>query len=74
MEKHTKDWEKPQLIILAKGTPEESVLLNCKTNNPNKQLEGPLQSYQTVCTKFDPNGDDFVNCSVCQDRGIGAGS
>jgi hypothetical protein len=73
MEKHIKDWEKPQLIILAKGTPEESVLLNCKTNNPNKQLEGPLQSYQTVCTKYDPNGE-FENCSVCQDRGIGAGS
>ena len=74
MQKHIKDWEKPQLIILAKGTPEESVLLNCKTNKPNKQLEGPRESYQTVCTKFDEEEGDFQNCSVCQDRGLGAGS
>jgi len=25
-------WEKPQLIILQRGTPEESVLLTCKTD------------------------------------------
>jgi len=24
-------WEKPQLIVLVKGKPEESVLVNCKT-------------------------------------------
>jgi hypothetical protein len=30
METQKKTWEKPQLIILARGTPEESVLLACK--------------------------------------------
>lgn len=70
MEKHIKDWEKPQLIILAKGTPEESVLLSCKTMNPNKPLEGPLASYQDTCAA----GPDSANCAVCQDRGIAGGS
>ena len=27
-------WTKPQLIVLARGTPEESVLVGCKVNNP----------------------------------------
>jgi hypothetical protein len=31
METQKKTWEKPQLIILARGTPEESVLTFCKT-------------------------------------------
>ena len=36
MNKQSKVWETPQLIILARGTPEESVLEGCKTMNPNQ--------------------------------------
>jgi len=40
MEKNKKNWEKPKLIILTRGTPDEFVLSACKThiqgtNGPN---------------------------------------
>ena len=34
------EWTKPQLIVLARGMPEESVLVNCKTMNPNQSVQG----------------------------------
>ncbi len=40
-----KKWEKPKLIVLVKGRPEEAVLLLCKTNG---QSGGP-QSYNQYC-------------------------
>ncbi len=40
MEKeHKKPWTKPQLIVLVRGKPEESVLLACKSSN---QSGGPF--------------------------------
>lgn len=68
MDKETNAWEKPQLIILARGNPEESVLTNCKTNNPNKALDGPMRQDIQQCSFRDAEG----NCQNCQDRGIGA--
>jgi len=37
----TKVWQKPKLIILYRGRPEESVLLGCKTS-PEFSGGGPL--------------------------------
>ena len=67
MEKQTKVWEKPQLIILARGNPEESVLSNCKTNNPNKPLDGADRQMQQQCSEL-----VVTSCENCQDRGIGS--
>ena len=68
MEKLLKTWARPQLIVLAKSTPEESVLLNCKTMNPNQPREGPSDLlYQDTCA----GGEDYDNCRNCQSRGKG---
>jgi len=61
-------WTKPQLIVLAKGTPEESVLTNCKTMNPNQPFSGPTDPVaQDTCAS-----GTATNCSPCQSRGLGA--
>lgn len=67
MENQKKSWEKPQLIVLARGTPEENVLEGCKTMNPNQAMTGPNQSLQDTCAYGDAN----KNCSNCQARGVG---
>ena len=62
------EWTKPQLVVLARGTPEESVLVNCKTMNPNQPATGPNDLvYQDTCA----HGEDYLNCSNCQARGFG---
>ncbi len=47
-----KVWEKPQLVVLVRGNPEESVLLLCKMGS-----EGPISegAWFGGCT-FDLNG------------------
>lgn len=69
MEKTLLAWEKPQLIVLAKSTPEESVLYSCKTQNPNQPImSGPNDlTLQDRCAA----GDTFANCSNCKARAIG---
>jgi hypothetical protein len=63
------EWERPQLIVLAKSTPEESVLASCKTMNPNQPVTGPdIQTNQLTCAAGTPD-----KCDNCQARGI-AGS
>ncbi|MDD1650523.1 MAG: hypothetical protein LUO80_09045 [Methylococcaceae bacterium] len=60
------EWTKPQLIVLARGTPQESVLVNCKTMNPNMPATGPTDLlYQDTCA----HGANYNNCSNCQSRG-----
>jgi hypothetical protein len=57
-------WSTPQLIVLARGTPQESVLTHCKTQNPSVMVQGPLmQSAQSWC-----DTDNVGNCSNCQSR------
>lgn len=59
-----KQWTRPQLIVLAKGNPEESVLTHCKTMNPNQAMEGPADLIlQSTCAVGEPN-----NCSNCKSR------
>lgn len=66
MENQKKTWEKPQLIVLARGTPEESVLTNCKTMNPNQPVEGPHDLVQQDTCASGIEG----NCKNCQSRGV----
>ena len=67
MEKTRLAWERPQLIVLAKSTPEESVLTSCKTMNPNQQLVGPdVATYQLTCAAGTEN-----KCDNCLSRGVG---
>ena len=64
MNKQTKAWETPQLIILARGMPEESVLTGCKTQNPAINALGPAEEVsQDKCA----SGSE-TNCSNCKSR------
>lgn len=64
MEKHQKEWQKPQLIVLAQGTPEESVLRACKTMNPN------VPGVQGANGDFDKErcSQEPTNCGACDAR------
>ena len=65
MEKHQKSWEKPQLIVLAQGTPEESVLTFCKTENPNIPYQpGPQNDGKQVRCNVPPEEDTCENCKA----------
>jgi hypothetical protein len=63
METKKKTWEKPQLIILAQGMPEESVLVACKSIGA---LAGPAVVNQTACNMTSGT------CQNCQSRGGGS--
>ena len=64
MENSKKKWERPQLIILARGTPEENVLYQCKTEHG--AIIGPAAGIQqSTCG----TGDTTTNCGACQSRG-----
>ena len=55
-------WTKPQLIVLTRGTPEESVLEHCK--RIGDMHEGtPTNESQVGCDK-----GANENCGACQSR------
>ena len=62
MDSKQKTWDTPQLIILARGMPEENVLTVCKSIDATVNV-GPTQASQTLC------GMDANNCAACQSRG-----
>lgn len=68
MSKAKRQWTTPQLIVLARGMPEESVLTHCKTMNPNQAVTGPAITQQDTCA----TGPGATNCSNCQSRAVGA--
>ena len=50
-----KKWEKPQLIVLVRSRPEESVLETCKTgfeSGPGAGFAGCMQTAGSVCLSF----------------------
>lgn len=57
------EWTTPQLIVLARGTPEESVLLHCK-RIAAITATAPLPVGQTGCDNAESDG----NCGACQSR------
>ncbi len=59
MSSDKKHWEKPQLIILARGEPEENVLEGCKIINHHL---GEYGLHQEGCDQ----GKD--NCGACKAR------
>jgi len=62
-------WATPQLIVLARGMPEESVLLHCKTNNDH--VVNPAGPKDQV-THQDCSSAETGNCSACQARAYGS--
>lgn len=64
MEQMKKSWETPQLIILARGNPEENVLLVCKAIGFTGVSPYPQAQGQTAC-----NYPEAGNCGACQNRG-----
>jgi len=69
MTKQNKRWQKPQLVVLARGMPEENVLLHCKTMNPNQPVQGPADLvYQDTCA----GGPAYDSCRNCQSRAVNA--
>lgn len=61
-----KVWTTPQLIILARGTPEEAVLTHCKyIGDPIYKL-GPSEERKDNCAR----GSEGIttDCGACQAR------
>lgn len=66
MDKNQKNWETPQLIILARGTPEENVLTHCKQIDTTPvQTSGPGETAQSLCMSQTKTN----TCANCQSRG-----
>ena len=55
-------WTTPQLIVLARGTPEERVLESCKNITP--VIAGADEITQDGCNRL-----AAANCGACQGRG-----
>ncbi len=62
MSKVKTQWTQPQLIVLARGMPEESVLEHCKRIG-NVGGDNPTSTAQEGCDKGATN-----NCANCQSR------
>lgn len=56
-------WTQPQLIVLARGMPEESILQACKYIDALSPPPGPGQGAQQGCSYPDQG------CAACQSRG-----
>ena len=56
-------WTQPQLIVLARGMPEESVLTHCKLIHYQLGMSGPTVSAQEICDK-----GVTQNCGACLAR------
>jgi hypothetical protein len=61
METQKKVWEEPQLIVLSRGTPEESVLTHCK-------YISAIGYYPTAATQDNCNDVEATVCGDCQSR------
>ena len=59
-----KKWEKPNLVVLLRSSPEEAVLAICKSNNPNSPSSGPNNSYDKCA-----DGNKAENCNACTGEG-----
>jgi hypothetical protein len=64
MEPQKKTWEKPQLVVLARGTPEESVLLFCKTRTAMSGANATNDHNHCSQTAT-------TNCAACQAEASG---
>lgn len=58
MSEEKKQWDRPQLIVLGRGTPEENVLQACK--QVHKEIVNPVSGQQN-CKALDPG----PNCAEC---------
>ncbi len=57
-------WTRPQLIVLSRGTPEESVLLHCKRIGGDAVSTAPENQGQNGCD----NPAAGKNCGACRAR------
>ena len=62
MSKAKRQWTTPKLIVLARGTPEETLLLNCKIIDPGSV--GATDNAQAGCQDIDSPSQ----CGACQAR------
>ena len=61
-------WTKPQLIVLARGTPEEAVLTGCKEiveSGETVPMNSPDITTQNACNSGE---SPTQNCGACQGR------
>jgi hypothetical protein len=61
METPKKVWQEPQLTVLSRGTPEESVLSHCKIIGT--LVLGAIATFQDGCNEV-----IATNCGTCQSR------
>lgn len=76
METLKKTWETPQLIILARGMPEETLTTGCKVIGDGALALHPKGAQQNGCNDYmptpDPTDPTKVNCGSCQARNSGS--
>jgi hypothetical protein len=60
--KMKKTWEKPELVVLVRSRPEESVLAHCKTGG----IEGAEGGFHGQCF-LEPGSPDHP-CGFCSER------
>ena len=63
MVKTEKVWETPSLVVLSRGTPDESVLLHCKRIGALGVDADATATAQVGCDKA-----ATTNCGACQSR------
>jgi hypothetical protein len=59
-----KRWERPQLIVLGRGTPEENVLTACK--QVERPVINPIVSKQNCKSRGDYDDQVEHDCSECR--------
>ena len=67
MKTQKKSWEKPQLIILARGTPAEILTTGCKVIGVTL-INGADNVIQDGCARLETNDQGQTNCGACQAR------
>ena len=60
--KMKKDWKKPELVVLVRSRPEESVLAHCKTGG----IPGAPGGFHGVC--FFPPETEGHPCGFCSEQ------
>ena len=58
----TKIWEKPKLVVLMRGTPDEAVLTACKSTNASGSPMAPISGYH----KCHVAAETDQNCGACR--------
>jgi hypothetical protein len=57
--KMRKTWQKPKLVVLVRGRPEECVLAGCKTGGTATEVTAATNEVDCI--------ENLVNCEICSE-------